>query len=208
MSETFDRAWHERALSGDERALRALVVTHYDRLLAYCLRRARGDLDLCRDATQETFVQAVERLRSYDPSRCGGNPASWLFGLAQNALRRSRARTRAHESVERLLESGDPAVFAALARIEDDPFGAALLEREETSAVVRAALQRLRPAVREILVAKHIEGANAAVLARRLGIGESAVESRLVRARAQFRAAFASVARQRARGEGGERNAS
>jgi RNA polymerase sigma-70 factor (ECF subfamily) len=187
----FDEAWHERALAGDPAALASFVETHYAPLLAYCLRRASGDAEVCRDVVQDAFVRAVERLDRYRPARCGGRPFTWLAGLARNEMRRALART------ERSLDAMDADALAALARIDAEPFSDELLNRAESSALVEATMARLSPGDRAILAAKYVEGASVRILAARLALDEGAVESRLTRARARFRETFAGIARRR-----------
>jgi len=193
----FDEAWHARALRGDPGALASLVEAQYAPLLAYCLGRASVEADVCRDVVQEAFVSAVERLDRYRPAQCGGRPFKWLAGLARNEMRRALARARPERSLDALLDAMDPDALASLARIDAEELSDELLNRDESSALVEKTMARLRPRDREVLAAKYVEGLSVRFLADRLEMDEGAVESRLTRARANFRQIFTAIARRR-----------
>ena len=66
--------WRERAirdavLAGDASAWRAWFAEHFDRLAAYVRWRCGGLADLADDVTQDAWLTAVRRLRSFDPDR-------------------------------------------------------------------------------------------------------------------------------------------
>ena len=95
--------WRERAirdavLAGDAAAWRAWFAEHFDRLAAYVRWRCGGLADLADDVTQEAWLTAVRRLRSFDPDR--GPFFGWLCGIAANATRNAlRARRRSEKRV-------------------------------------------------------------------------------------------------------------
>ena len=130
--------WRERAirdavLAGDTAAWRAWFAEYFDRLAAYVHWRCGGLADLADDATQEAWLTAVRRLRSFDPDR--GPFFAWLRGIASNATRNAlRSRRRQARRSRPLDQAGDapaevpdPAaiekgerVAAALAALPDD----------------------------------------------------------------------------------------
>jgi RNA polymerase sigma-70 factor (ECF subfamily) len=120
----------------------------------------------------------VRGFESYDPSR--GSPEEWIFGIARNNIR-IEARKRA----SRPAVNGD--INRYLELIDSKLLPNEVLERKETSVIVRSALSRLESKEQTALRAKYIEGLPASDIAQRMGITEKAVHSLLYRARISFR---------------------
>jgi RNA polymerase sigma factor (sigma-70 family) len=68
----------------DATAFEWLFEQHFDDLYAYVARRVGPDL--ARDLAAETFTRAFAARGKFDPRR--GEARAWLFGIAQNLLRR------------------------------------------------------------------------------------------------------------------------
>jgi RNA polymerase sigma factor (sigma-70 family) len=62
----------------------ALFEDHFDAIHGYVARRVGPDL--ARDLAAETFTRAYAGRKRFDPKR--GEPRAWLFGIANNLLRR------------------------------------------------------------------------------------------------------------------------
>src|SRR5207247_6571303 len=80
-----------RAQDGDETAFRELYDEHAGRIYALCLRLT-GDAATAQERTQDAFVRAWERLRSFRGDSAFG---TWLHRLAVNVVlmeRRGRGR--------------------------------------------------------------------------------------------------------------------
>ena len=72
-------------LAGEEFAWRTLYDEAFAGLYAYALWPCGGRHDRADEVTQEIWLTAVRRLRSFDPT--AGSFASWLRGIAVNVLR-------------------------------------------------------------------------------------------------------------------------
>jgi RNA polymerase sigma-70 factor (ECF subfamily) len=165
MGEDDDRDLVERCLGGDAAAFRTLVE-RYQRVLFTVAVRMLGDGDQAADAAQDAFVRAYRKLRTYDSRH---KFFSWLYRILVNEclnVRRSR----------RLLEPLDSGLPAA-----DNPHRDA--EQAELRASVKAALGRLTPAYREVIVLRHYAGLSYAEIAEAVGAPEKTVKSRLFSAR-------------------------
>lgn len=147
---------------------------HVDTIYAYVSRRA-GD-DVARDVTSETFRVALEQFDRFDSTV--GAERAWLYGIASNLLRRhwraEQRRLRAHlRHASRAQVPGDPLV-AVDARVD----AGRRVER------VIAAVERLDPDDRDLLLLIVWEHCTSAEAARALGIPAGTVRSRLKRIRA------------------------
>jgi RNA polymerase sigma-70 factor (ECF subfamily) len=107
-----DDVWRERAirdavLAGDSAAWRAWYDEHFASLAAYVGWRCAGLADLADDVLQETWLIAVRRLGSFDPT-CSPF-AAWLRGIAANAVHNAlRSRNRYRRRVQPLEAAQEP----------------------------------------------------------------------------------------------------
>jgi len=187
---TFDFAWRDRALAGDQSAIRRLTNAVLEPLFRFCLYRVGRNRHLCEEVVQETLVWAIRDLRNYDPARSSGNIFSWLSGIARNQIHKVLSRQKSAVSLEALWEKMDRQLLAVYARLDSQPFNDELLEREETRQMVNTTMSQLPPHYREALEAKYVEGRSVREIASAANTSEKAVESLLTRAREAFRATF------------------
>ena len=179
-----DRSLLERATGGDELALAAFlkaVRPHVERQL---LRYPVTEEDR-RDLLQATLMQIVRRLGSF---RGDSSFSTWLFRVTANEalmLMRSQRRHRA-----RLVEGMDLEDLGTLPAVNESEYaepsdvGAANRERD---ARVREALDELPEDYRAVVVAHYHLDLGLEEIAGRLDLSESAVRSRLHRARTRLR---------------------
>jgi RNA polymerase sigma-70 factor (ECF subfamily) len=171
--------------SGDDGAFHALIDRHADTLfrVACSLTRNRQDAE---DLLQEAFVGAYRGLRSFAGR---SSVKTWLVQIltrqAAKAWHRSR-HSRRTLSIDMSAADGD---HNSGGRFDHD---AALASEGATAAVdkrldVQAILQTVSPAHREVLVLREIRGLSYEEIAEVLQVPRGTVESRLSRARAEFR---------------------
>jgi RNA polymerase sigma-70 factor, ECF subfamily len=172
----------ELAVKGDEDALDSLlreIRPHVERQL---LRYPVTDEDR-RDLLQATLMQIVRRLGSF---RAESSFSTWLFRVTANEalmLMRSRRRHRA-----RVVEGLDWEELASLPLANDAAPSADLrVIAKERDARVRSALRELPDDYRDVVVAHYHLDLGLQEIADRLDITESAVRSRLHRARTRLR---------------------
>lgn len=195
MRPVFDAAWRERALSGDSAAVQTLAEDALQPLYAFCLYRVGRNRALCEEVVQETLVRAIRELDRYDPARAGDNVFPWLTGLARNEISRVLSREKSAVSLEAMWARMDKELLSLYARLEMEPFGDDVLEREETRELVNTTMSQLPPHYREALEAKYMTGRSVRDMAAVSSISEKAVESLLTRARQAFRVAFLALSR-------------
>ena len=154
------------------------VLAEHGRWLRTVIRARLGESQGVDEVMQEVSLAAVaQRAPLIDSGRVGG----WLYRLAvrQSLLyRRSigRRRKRDHRYARSVDEGG---------RAEPDPLD--WLVAEERDRLVRRAVDALPARDRELLLLKYNQGWSCREIADRLGLGTSAVEARLHRARGRLR---------------------
>jgi RNA polymerase sigma factor (sigma-70 family) len=157
------------------------VLPHLD--AAYNLARwlTRNDQD-AQDAVQEACLRAFR----FFPSFHGGDARAWLMKIVRNAcytwLHANRPLQEAAEFDENLIPPDSSA-----------PNPEEVLLRDDSSTLVRKALENLPPNFREVLILRELEGMSYREIATITGIPAGTVMSSLSRGRDRLRQALISL---------------
>jgi RNA polymerase sigma-70 factor (ECF subfamily) len=171
------------AAAGSEDAFRE-IVSRFERSMFGLVLRMVRDRPTAEDLVQEAFVKAYRGLGGYDPRR---KLSSWLFKIAHNTaidhLRRSELDTVP-------IDAGDPEATDYHAILSDpdaaSPFDRAL--RSDLGEALEAAVERLRPEYREVIVLRHQEGMAYEEIADVAGLPLGTVKTYIHRARKELAA--------------------
>jgi RNA polymerase sigma-70 factor (ECF subfamily) len=179
-----NRSLLDRALEGDTVALNAFITELRPHVERQLLRYPVTDDDR-RDLLQVTLMQVVRRLSSF---RGDSSFSTWLFRVTANEALMLMRSQRRHRT--RLVEGMEYDDLAALPAVNESDFGepgdvsVANLERDEQ---VRQALEQLPADYRDVVVAHYHQDLGLEEIAGRFDLSESAVRSRLHRARTRLR---------------------
>ena len=180
-----DRQLVERMLAGDERAFRAFFDDYFPRLYRFALPRVGRNPDAAKDVVQATLVKAMRKLGDY---RGEAALFTWVCQICRHQVADHVRSERRHADKVVLLEDSEE-VRAALESIEapsaDDPLRSC--DRDELRRLIHAVLDRLPGRYGDALEWKYIEGHSVEQIGERLGIGHTAAQSLLARARVAFR---------------------
>jgi RNA polymerase sigma-70 factor (ECF subfamily) len=160
----------QRAIEGDERALRALWSQHAPHIDAV-VRRLAGDPDLAEDIAQEVWIQIFRSLPGY---RGDSQFSTWAHRIAVNRTLNALRRTRRLAKIETEIDDEAAAV---------DPDG----ERTLLMATIEEAAARLAPGARAVFYLHDVEGYTHEEIAVELGITAGGSKSQLFKARAKLR---------------------
>jgi RNA polymerase sigma-70 factor (ECF subfamily) len=179
----------QRAIEGDERALRALWSQHAPHIDAV-VRRLAGDPDLAEDIAQEVWIQIFRALPTY---RGESQFGTWAHRIAVNrtlnALRRTRRLTKIETDIEEETVSVEHTGDQAMLR-----------------SVIDAAAAKLSPGARTVFLMHDVEGYTHEEIATELGITPGGSKSQLFKARAKLRRLLAHLVDAQ-RNEPGQENA-
>ena len=160
-----------RAQAGDQTAFRDLYQQLAGRVYALCLRLT-GDAGAAEERTQDVFVRAWDKLRSF---RGDSLFSSWLHRLAVNVVMNERRTTIRRE--QRVTPVAAPEV---LERGRREP-------TEGLSIDLERAIAALPEGAREVFVLYDIEGYSHAEIGEMTGIAEGTSKAQLFRARQLLR---------------------
>ena len=187
---TSDPQLIRRMLAGDERAFEAFFNAYFPRLYRFALPRLNGDVEATREIVQVTLGKAIRKLESF---RGESGLFTWICQICRNEIvDYIRAERRMRHVV---LIDDQPELRAAVESIEaPDEFDLVKgFGREEAARLVRVVLDRLPASYGDALEWKYIEGESVETIGERLGIGTTAAQSLLARARRAFRESLESV---------------
>ena len=188
---TDERELVRRMLDGEEPAFTEFFSTYFPRVFRFALPRLRRDEDAAKDVVQATLIKAM---RGLDGWRGEAALFTWLCQICRREIA-DHVRSARRRSDRVVLIEDSEEVRAALEAIEapsgDDP-----LRRctgDEVGRLVHAVLDRLPGRYGEALEWKYVEGRSVEEIGDRLGIGHTAAQSLLARARVAFRDGLESV---------------
>jgi len=176
-----------RAKAGDLTAFEELTTLHERKIYSLAYRILQNPQD-AEDVTQQTFLSAIEHLAQF---REEASFATWIYRIATfAALKVIRKRKGLNTvSLEQATEPGEdydsiphPEYIADWKQSPEQ-----LVERNETQRLLDAALAQLDEKHRLVFVLRDVEGLSIQETAAALGLTESNVKMRLLRARLQLR---------------------
>lgn len=180
MAYGIDNHLLERATGGDREAMNT-ILSALAPLIEKQLLRYPVTEDDRRDLLQTALVQVMRRVGSF---RGDASFSTWLFRVTANeALMMMRSQRRLRARITGGFELDD---LAALPASAVDTRERPVVERQEAEAV-QAAIATLPEDYREVVLAHYTEDLNLQEIAGRMRLTESAVRSRLHRARARLR---------------------
>jgi|SRR5580658_1511749 RNA polymerase sigma-70 factor (ECF subfamily) len=149
--------------TADDETIRELWLIHGASLIRFALKLTLGDRQRAEDIVQQTLLRAWRH-----PEVANADPQSirpWLFTVTRHvAIDMWRSRSRNEEIIE------DQQI--------DRPDPVERIEQAITALDVRAALARLTPEHRQVVVEMYYLGRSVAEIAQTLGIPEGTVKSR------------------------------
>ncbi len=151
------------------------LYTDYSRAVLAHLKRLVSDHEVAEDLCQETFIKA---LRAWNRRDTNASVTAWLYRIATNTA-------YDHLRRRRLIR------FSPLADAEYSVYGSNNIESHlDEQEPVRHALAQLPAMYRLPLVMHSCDGRSTREIADALGCSNSAVKTRLFRARERFREVY------------------
>jgi RNA polymerase sigma-70 factor (ECF subfamily) len=182
-----DRELVQRAKQGDLDAFEELA-NRYERKIYTLARRITQNEHDAEDVTQQTFLSALEHLKDF---REEASFATWLDRIATHAALKILRKRKGLETVS-LDQATDPSPDTGeiphpeyIADWREGP--ERLVHRNEIRALLEEALAELDEKYRVVFLLRDVEGLSVRETAELLGLSETNVKVRLLRARLQLR---------------------
>ncbi len=181
----------KRMLAGDERAFEAFFEAYFARVYRFALPRLNGDVEAAREVVQATLTKAMRKMGSF---RGEASMFTWICQICRREVVDYIRASRRHSRHVVLIDD-QPELRNAIEAIEA-PEEYDLVKshgRAETGRLVQSVLDRLPSSYGDALEWKYMEGRSVEEIGERLGIGTTAAQSLLARARIAFREAIEQV---------------
>jgi RNA polymerase sigma-70 factor (ECF subfamily) len=167
----------ERCLKGDQSAWDTIVRLYWRKVFNIAYKFV-GRHDEAEDLAQDVFLKLFKSLKTFDRR---ANFSTWLISVSRNlCIDHYRSMRREHDVVTHDVDAST----IANASTVDDPL--VMLERRDRVSLLRAALDRLPPALRTAVMLRDIQELSYQEIAGRLGVPEGTVKSRINRGRAEL----------------------
>jgi RNA polymerase sigma-70 factor, ECF subfamily len=175
----------DRILTGDANAFEELVHRHEQRVYRIAMGII-GNHEDAEEAMQQTFLKVHQHLGGFQRS---AKFATWMTRIAINEALQIRRRRRPTVSLDDLQVSDDGVIPRELRDWHDDP--GKIYDKQQIREIVERAIQSLPTIYREAFVVRDVQGLTTEEAAAALGIGVSALKTRLLRSRLLMREALA-----------------
>lgn len=173
LSDPVISEWIYAAIDGDQDSFAEIVYTFQDAVYNLCYRLL-GERTEAEDAAQEAFLRAYSNLERYDHNR---SFKTWLLTIASNhCIDRLRKRRMTLLSIDEPLPP-------SMALTSDEPQPEDAVVMNQRSAEVQKLLDQLDPDYRTAVVLRYWYDCSYAEIAEIMDTTESAIKSRLYRAR-------------------------
>jgi RNA polymerase sigma-70 factor (ECF subfamily) len=174
----------EALRSGDKHEFARMVDTYSGPLYRLALKMLGNEPD-AQDVLQNTFLKAFQHIREFEGR---SKLSTWLYRIASNEalmmVRKRRPETNFTDTIQEQDEDQilDPVQFTDWCCLPEEEF----LTSESRAALDRA-VQRLPETLRIVFILRDIEGLSIQETSQALGLSETAVKTRLLRARLRLR---------------------
>lgn len=169
------------AASCDPEAFAVFYADNVRPLLAFFWSRTR-DRDVASDLTAETFAAALAGVGRYDPAK--GTPRQWLYGIANNLLKRLWRTKRVSSTARQKLQIRTPPT--AMTGWDEIEATDARLDADRLA----GALERVPPKSREAVRLRIVEQLAYGEIARRIGCKPAAARGLVFRGLRRLRDEF------------------
>lgn len=188
------------ALRKGDRAEFARLVERYSELIYRLALKMLGDPQDAEDVLQETFIKAFRHLPNFDGR---SSLSTWLYRIATNealmALRRRKVDTVSLDEPADEDELQEPVQIVDWCCLPEDQ-----MLSSEARDYLKRAIEALSPALRAVFVLRDLQGLSTEETGQVLNLSETAVKTRLSRARLRLREILSGYYGERLRGQGAD----
>lgn len=175
-----------RCLAGEAAAWEEIVRLHNRRVYNLCYRFTNSP-ENAEDLTQDVFVKVYRTLSTYNVEK--GAFTTWLTTLTRNLLvdhfRRTR-QDRLTDSIDASISEQDDSLAFSDRLRDPGPNPCDHLASQEAQKLVRGALAKLSPDLREAVILRDLQDMDYKEIAQVLRVPEGTVKSRINRGRMEL----------------------
>ncbi|MHC4555718.1 MAG: RNA polymerase sigma factor [Planctomycetota bacterium] len=194
MKKNIEREIAKALQQGNRQAWLQLYEAYAEEVWRNVSRLVGYDSAIVADIVQETFLAAARSVRGFKPHR--GSLWMWLWTIAKRQVAlyyRKQKPNIALSQAQHWWNALDGEKSDWIDVRADMPSD--ILQSQELAALVRCALSELPHDYQTLLLAKYVDNQPIEQIAKQINFSESAVRSKLARARKAFRKTFKKISR-------------
>lgn len=181
-----DKEQVQAILHGDERDLKQFFNDYFPRVYRFAIDRVSGEPQAAKEVVQSTLAKVLQNL---DKFRGDSSLFTWICSICNNEIsdyKRKQARFSETISLQGSTLDLDAISHAEAGPAPDRPDE--VYDRDQRTRSIHRTLDRLPANYGEVIEWKYVDGLSVEQIAERLGLGHSAAQSVLYRARMAFQA--------------------
>jgi RNA polymerase sigma-70 factor (ECF subfamily) len=186
LKQSKDKEQVQAILHGDERDMKRFFDEYFPRIYRFAIERVSGEPQVAREVVQNTLTKVLQNIHRF---RGESSLFTWICSICNNEI--SDYKKKQARFNQAITLQGSPLDLDAVSDVEaasspDRPDE--VYDREQKARSIHRTLDSLPATYGNVIEWKYVDGLSVEQIAERLGLGHSAAQSMLYRARMAFQA--------------------
>jgi len=173
----------QKVQAGNRSEFAKLINVHSDHVFRLAIKILGNEQD-AEDVLQNTFLKAFQKIGSFEGR---SNVSTWLYRIATNEALMLIRKQKPEMNVSEFIDEDNDEVESPVQFIDWCCLPESELMSEETSHMMDKAIYQLSEALRIVFILRDIEGLSIQETSQIMDLSETAVKTRLLRARLKLR---------------------
>ncbi|HKZ43552.1 MAG TPA: sigma-70 family RNA polymerase sigma factor [Anaerolineales bacterium] len=169
--------------AGNRSEFAKLIDVHSDQIFRLAIKILGNEQD-AEDVLQNTFLKAFQKIGSFEGR---SNVSTWLYRIATNEALMTIRKRRPEINISEFTNEENEEIESPIQFIDWCCLPENELLSEETREVMDEAINQLSEALKIVFILRDIEGVSIQETGQILNLSETAVKTRLLRARLKLR---------------------
>lgn len=179
-----------RLSKGDSSAIEELYNLYFDRIYSMVYNQVGRNHDSAEEVVRETWIGVIKSAKKFKRKN---SPYIWICSIAMHKI--SDYQGRYHHDNATVRKLSNTMEIPELQLIDSGSLPDELIQKEETRAVVRMALDTMPSHYHQVLTLKYLEDMSAKEIGQVLGKSTKSVENSLNRAKLALRKEIKAMSR-------------
>lgn len=181
-----DKELVQAILHGDERDMKRFFDEYFPRIYRFAIERVSGEPQVAREVVQTTLTKVLQNIHRF---RGESSLFTWICSICNNEI--SDYKKKQARFNQAITLQGSPLDLDSVSDVEagsgpDRPDE--VYDRDQRTRSIHRTLDSLPATYGNVIEWKYVDGLSVEQIAERLGLGHSAAQSMLYRARMAFQA--------------------
>lgn len=188
LKKSKDNQQVQAILHGDEKDMKQFFDEFFPRIYRFAIDRVSGEPQVAREVVQSTLTKVLQNIHRF---RGESSLFTWICSICNNEIHDYKKRQARFNRTISL--QGGALDLDAITQVEESATPDRpdeVYDREQKTRSIHQTLDLLPASYGNVIEWKYVEGLSVEQIAERLGLGHSAAQSMLYRARMAFQALY------------------